>query len=258
MINEFFMKLFSDNNTSIMIEMFSIWHILYMVIIIGTAVALCFYLKDKSDDVKEKIVNRIAILLFASYMLDFFCMPLSEDKINIDKLPFHICTLSSILILFTRFNSRFKKFRAPVLILGLVGTLMYLCYPSSAFHDYSAFSYVVLQTFLYHGLLLIYGVVAIACKNVELNWKKFYEVPILMALMVVWASIGNAVYSKPDSPFDWAFIRGRNFPVFPENLNFLMPYAVIFAFVGSAALIYALVINLIPYLKAKLTKKQND
>ncbi len=258
-MNGFLVKLFSDNNTSINIEMFSIWHILYMLIIIGVAVALCFYLKGKSEEVIEKVVNRIAIILFATYILDFFCMPLSEDKINIDKLPFHICTLSSILILFSRFNKRLIKFRQPTLILGLVGTLMYLCYPSSAFHDYSAFSYVVLQTFLYHGLLLIYGVVALVSKNVKLEWKNFYETPILMALMVLWASLGNSVYSKAgDSGYDWAFIRGKNFPVFPENLNFLMPFAVIFAFVGSAALIYALVIHLIPYIKSKLSKKTTD
>ena len=256
MVNDFLLKVFSDENTSIMIEMFSIWHIIYMLIIIGVAVGLSLYLKGKGEDKIERVVNRIAVILFAVYMLDFFCMPLREDQINIDKLPFHICTLSSILILFTRFNKRFIKFREPVLAIGFVGTLMYLCYPSSAFHDYSAFSYVVLQTFAYHGLLLIYSVVALASKNVKLSWKKFYQVPILMALIIIWASIGNAVYSKSgDSGYDWAFIRGRNFPVFPENLNFLMPFGVFFAFVGSAALIYAVVINLIPYLKGKCCKK---
>ena len=79
---------------------------------------------------------------------------------NVDKLPFHICTLLCPVIAFTQFNKRFACIKEPVAFLSVISPLMYIVYPGSALGTESPFCYEIIQTFVYHGVLLAYCLIA--------------------------------------------------------------------------------------------------
>ena len=232
-MKEFFAWLFSQNNSNLKIGLFDGWHFLYLFIIFGGTVALSI-LGCKRPQRKQKLLEMMAYLTIGLYVIDFFIMPLSDsyNGISAYKLPFNICTIMAVLVPFVQFNPRFQKIRMPVVTLSIASSLMWMCYPGTALGGQPHFSYVIFQTFMYHGFLFCLGVLNLAygveVPDIRKIWKEF--VGILMIL--VWAAFGNAVY---DSGYNWFFIQTSIFPFLSDEI---MPVMVVASVFGVCLVIY--------------------
>ena len=162
-MKEFFAWLFSQNNSNLKIGLFDGWHFLYLFIIFGGTVALSI-LGCKKPQRKQKLLEMMAYLTIGLYVIDFFIMPLSDsyNGISAYKLPFNICTIMAVLVPFVQFNPSFQKIRMPVVTLSIASSLMWMCYPGTALGGQPPFSYVIFQTFMYHGFLFCWGVLNLA------------------------------------------------------------------------------------------------
>ena len=109
-MRDLFFKLFGDGEVTVDITLFSIWHFLYIILIIGLSIGAAFILRNKSDKAKRTTVSVLAILLAVSYFSDFFIHPFisGNGEMILDKLPFHICTLLAIFVPFAQFNKKFQ------------------------------------------------------------------------------------------------------------------------------------------------------
>ena len=232
-MKEFFAWLFSQNNSNLKIGLFDGWHFLYLFIIFGGTVALSI-LGCKKPQRKQKLLEMMAYLTIGLYVIDFFIMPLSDsyNGISAYKLPFNICTIMAMLVPFVQFNPSFQKIRMPVVTLSIASSLMWMCYPGTALGGQPPFSYVIFQTFMYHGFLFCWGVLNLAygveVPDIRKIWKEF--VGILMIL--VWAAFGNAVY---DSGYNWFFIQTSIFPFLSDEI---MPVMVVASVFGVCLVIY--------------------
>lgn len=245
-MRDLFFKLFGSGNASTEITLFSIWHILYFVLIVGLSIGGAFILKNKSDKAKKITLSVLAIALVISYLSDFFIQPFysSDGEMIIDKLPFHICTVLCPFVAFCQFNKKFSCLRETVASLSIVASLMYITYPGSALGGVAPWSYQVVQTFFYHGVLFAWGFLAVATKSVTLNFKNIWQPLVGIGAIALWATLGNSLYSSEAHHYDWFFLTGSTFPFIP---SWLMPIVVIVAVFGMVALIYTinLVVNTI-------------
>ena len=251
-MRNFFIKLFSTYESSLEITLFSIWHILFFVIIMAVAFSLAFYLKNKSEQQKVKVVNIVCIVAISLYVLDFFVMPIYRDTVDTDKLPFHFCTLTSILACFVQFNKKFNFMREPVTMLAIVAPLMYLVYPGSAIGDITPFCYKVLQTFIYHGMVFTWGLLSITTGATKLSIKRNWKALVLILCIILWAWIGNLTYSNEQHSYDWCFIMGGLFAFIPDPV---MPLAVVVAVFGMVNIIYGIYYATIKVMKNIELKK---
>ena len=175
-MREFLLKMFQWEGGP-EITLFSIWHIMYIVLIIGLTIGTAFIVKNKSEKLKRNILNILAVTAIAVYIADFFIMPLSGVGYGgyLDKLPFHICTFISIMIPFAQFSKSNNKvansFKEIVACLSIVASLMYMTYPGSALGDIGTFSYKVVQTFVFHGLVFAWGFMSLATGSISLKIK---------------------------------------------------------------------------------------
>lgn len=264
-MREFILWLFDDRATPCEIALFNFWHILYFVLIIGGIITAGVFLNRASVENQTKVFSILSIALCALYIFDYFAIPLYNTHtcddgtvlymLDVDKLPFHICTVLCPIVAFVQFNKKFDRFREPVAILAIVAPLMYLTYPGAAVGDLSAFCYKVLQTFIYHGTLLAWGYLNLATGTVKPRFKDCYKVLIGICLIAVWALIGNLTYGTAfdhsGSPhYDWFFLTGSTFPFVPKPL---MPFAVIVAVFGVALCVYGLY-YLVLHIQAKRAK----
>lgn len=238
-MRDILLGLLSTTRGQTSITLFSIWHIMYVVLILGIIFITVLLMKDKDEIRKKKLLNGMAVAVPAVYIADFFMMPLahSDFSIDVDKLPFHICTIMAFFIPFVQFNHRFKALKTPVVCLSLVASLMYITYPGTAIGDVLPWCYKVVQTFLYHGLMLGWGIMSLTLGGVRLRYRGIWKELIFILCMVAWASFGNAVYSTENHIYDWFFVNGVTFPFIPD---FLMIPTVIVAVFGMCALIYAI------------------
>ena len=240
-MRDFLIKVFGTTELGIEIGLFSIWHFLYIFLIAGAIVGAAFALRKRNDETKKKVLNIIAIVTLCLYIVDFFLQPFvtSDHELNIDKLPFHICTLMGIVAVFAQYSKK-EWFKELSVALAIAGSLMYLTYPGSALGGgKSPWCYKVIQTMVYHGMLLGWGVLNLTTKQVKLNWKNIWMSLVGILVITVWAAIGNFCYNEHwayGSPhFDWFFITGSTFPFVPTAL---MPFAVIVAVFGVIACVY--------------------
>lgn len=239
------------------IAFLSFFHILYLAIVIGLTIALAFYLNKNKDKMKPTL-RLMAYSLVILYVTDIFLQPFisSDFTMNIDKLPFHICTVLCPVVAFTEFNLKFDKIKEPVAILATVAPLMYLVYPGNAIGDISPFCYKIIQTFVYHGILFSWGVNTLASGQFVPNIKNCYKSLIGICMIAVWATVGNLSYNTsylgndPDaSHYDWFFLTGSTFSFIPP---YLMPLAVIAAVFGVVMCVYGLY-----YLYMHILSKRN-
>lgn len=233
-MKEFVTMLFSEKNSDRHIELFSIWHFMYLIIIIEGSIILALILSKRSQKAKEKAMRLFAYLTIGFYIADFFIMPLSDSYgiIGIDKLPFHICTLTGVFVPFAQFNEKFKPIKHVIVSLAVTSSLMWMCYPGSALGGQPPFSYIIFQTFMYHGFLFCWGFLNLALGEVKLSFKKIWMEACAIVLIMLWATFGNTVY--PNEP-NWLFLNRSIFPFLPDAY---MPFAVFFSIFGTCFLVY--------------------
>ncbi len=257
-MRDFFINLFETREEPFDITLYSVWHILYAVIIFAAIFGTAFYLRKKDASTKERVLNFIAFSLVVIYVADFFIQPLFRDgEMNVDKLPFHICTLLCPIVAFTQFNKRFANIKEPVAFLSIIAPLMYIVYPGSALGTESPFCYEIIQTFVYHGTLLAYGVLLLTTETVIPNIKNSYKALIGLCLTALWAAFGNIVYSEGGwgDGYDWFFITGLTFPFVPK---ILMPLTVVACTFGMVIIIYGLYYLTVHVLKRRAEKEQKQ
>ena len=233
-MQEFFARLFSENNSSLEIGLFDVWHFLYLFVIFGGTVLLSLLLKNKSEKSRKTTVNVFAYLTIGLYVADFFIMPLSDsyDGISTYKLPFNICTIMAVMVPFVQFNKRLCKIKGAVVTLSIASSLMWMCYPGSALGGQPPFSYIIFQTFMYHGFLFAWGVLNLSLGEIELNIKKIWKEFCGILMILVWAAFGNAIY---DGEQNWFFIESSIFPFLPDEI---MPLMVVAAVFGVCLVVY--------------------
>ena len=237
-MREFFAMLFSENTTSGTITPYSIWHFIYLFVIFGTAMLWTFLFKNKSQRAKDRTVKIVAYLTIGLYIADFFIMPLCDSygyEISAWKLPFNICTLMAIMVPFVQFNPKFKKIKTPVIVLSIAASLMWMIVPASALGGQPPLSYVVFQTFMYHGFLFCWGFLSLTLGENKLHikhcWKEFVGILIIFLI----ALFGNTVYPQD---YNWFFIRGNG--LIPGVNDFFMPIIVIAGVFAVCLCIYGI------------------
>jgi uncharacterized membrane protein YwaF len=254
--------IFKDRTTdTFSFKPFSICHILYLLIIIFAIVSVLVYFKNKDKEFKVKVVNYTLNTAFILYIADFFIMPLSQGEIAINKLPFHLCTLMSILCFISRHtkSKMFATYKNSFTLLGMIGALMYLVYPAGvrtgAGEYFDGYTYRIIQTVLYHGLMLAQGVFAIAYGDIELKWSNFKYDIIAILCIIIWAMFGNAAFTGTvygpcdcvegclemviiyDEEPNWFFVQHDPLYIFPNDTDsYYSPFIMISAITGMCAL----------------------
>jgi uncharacterized membrane protein YwaF len=202
-MRELFTKLFamSHFDSGIQITPFSGAHIVYMVLIFGGIVAGYLAFRNKTEEKKEKLLRLLAYALALSYFSDFFVHDFVYGGMNMDKLPFHICTVLCPLVLVAQFNRNGHKIAEPVAVLATLSPMMYLCYPASV-GDGEPWCYQAVQTMYYHGVLMAWGILTLALGAVKPLIRNCWKSAVLLICITLWAKLGNICME-----YNWFFLE---------------------------------------------------
>lgn len=239
---------------------FSLCHIIYFIIVVIAITLMTLAFKNKSKETQNKLINITVNIALCLYILDFLVMPFSMQQISQDKLPFHLCTLMSIMCYLSRNNKTFARFKTAFTLLGMIGAIAYLVYPAGVQNgagDYfDGYTYRIVQTVIYHGLMVAQGVFAIFYKEIDINWKNFkYDVYTVLGL-TVWSLLGNYTYTGRvvkqcdcsegceaiidvynNSP-NWFFTKHDVLYIISDEIDvYIAPFMMIVGIIGLSALV---------------------
>ncbi len=224
-INGILTNLLSDKKGGEIFHCFGLWHFIYIGLTLVVIIALGIYLKSRQKDKRKKIIDTIGTLAFIIYIADFFLMPLAYGEIDIEKLPFHICTAMCVLCYLERYSKLLTRFRLQLVTLGFISNLTYLIYPAGVmWHQVHPFSYRVVQTLIFHSVMTIYCTFVLCFDEYKFDIQKCYKELLVISGMTIWAVIGNTVYNSADRVYNWFFVIQDPFYIFSENISpYIMP-----------------------------------
>ena len=171
-------------------------------------------------------------------------MPFAYGEIDIEKLPFHICTVTCVLCFISRHVKALDAYRTHIALLAFISNLVYLIYPAGVmWHKVHPLSYRVVQTLLFHAIMTIYGLLVLLFDDKKIQWKHCYRDLILLGIITAWAVLGNALYNgtagEYDHFFNWFFVVRDPFYIFPENVApYVMPFLNVAVFFAVESAIY--------------------
>ena len=243
-MNGFLIKVFgwTGEDGKYAIEAFNVWHFIYIIIIAGAIIGAGFAMRGRKAETHKKVLNILSVCVLCWYIVNFFLQPFvrGNNQLNIDKLPFHICTLMSIVAVFAQFSKK-DWFKETSVTLAMAGALMYMTYPATAFGGAAPWSFKVIETMVYHSALLSWGILSLTTGQVKLHYKNMWMPLVGLVIIAVWATIGNVCYNVSylgdgeHSHYDWMFLTSSSFPFVPP---YIMPFAVIVCVYGVIACFY--------------------
>lgn len=239
--------IFADKEGGEIFTCFSLWHLFYILLVVAALTALLCFSVGKEQHTKDKILSTLVAIPFGLYILDFFLMPFAYGEIDVDKLPFHVCTVMCVMCFVSRQNNFLHKYRLHFALLGLLGNLTYLVYPAGVmWYEIHPLSYRAVQTLLFHGSMVIYGVFALLHDRERLELKRCYRDVAILGVLTVWAMLGNAFYSGEagdySHDFNWFFLKADPLDLFSESIAlYIMPWLNIIVFFAMEVLVYLLV-----------------
>lgn len=240
----FLSQLLSDRKGGVVFSCFGVWHWLYLLVIFGAIALVLFRLKGRSAQAKDRAVRGAISCAFGLYIADFFLMPFAYGEIDLEKLPFHICTVTCVLCFLSRHNAFLGRFRTSFAVLGLASNLIYVIYPAGVgWYQIHPLSYRVVQTLLFHGLMTAYGLFVLAFEEEKLEWKHCRRELVILVGMVVWAVLGNTLYNGTygdyDHFFNWFFVVRDPFYLLSEAVApYIMPFVIVLVMFAAVLLVY--------------------
>lgn len=223
----FLSEILSDKKGETEFSCFGTWHLCYLLIVAVVITVVAIYTGKKEKEKSQKLSTYFLNGAFGLYIADFFLMPFAYGEIDIEKLPFHVCTAMCVMCFLSRHNAFLKKFRLQFAMLGFVSNLVYLIYPAGLmWYQVHPLSYRVIQTLLFHGAMTGYGLLVLLFEADKREWKKDL---IVLSAMTAWALLGNTLYNGQawgkTRFFNWFFVVRDPFYILPENIApIIMPF----------------------------------
>lgn len=246
MMYAFFSELLSDKKGGTIFSCFGPWHLCYLFVALAVAVIALVYLKKKDKEGKRKASSLLINCAFGLYIADFFLMPFAYGEIDVEKLPFHACTAMCVMCFWSRHNAFLGRYKRQFAMLGFISNLVYLIYPAGLmWYQVHPFSYRVIQTLLFHGLMTIYGLVVLVFDDVKFDRKLCYRNLGVIVCMTIWALLGNTLYNGQawgkTNNFNWFFVTQDPFYILPKNIApYIMPFLNIVVFFAVEMMVYAI------------------
>lgn len=234
-------ELLSDHKGDVVFSCFGLWHLCWLIGAAIAAVAAVFYLRKKGHPARQRFTMGFLHFAFALYIADFFLMPFAYGEIDVEKLPFHVCTTMCVMCFWSRHNGFFGKFAPQFALLGFVSNLVYLIYPAGVmWHQVHPLSYRVIQTLLFHAVMTLYGLLALSFDPMPINRTQLRRNFAVILLMTQWAMLGNALYAD-HYRYNWFFVTRDPFNLLPERIApYIMPLVNIVLFFLAELLVCAM------------------
>lgn len=243
----FLQNLLEDKFEGELFAMFTLPHLFFIFLIAAVVAAVLLISRKKGIAVLERSTRFLISLAFGLYMADFFLMPFAYGVIDIDKLPFHVCTSMCVMCFLSYHVPALEKFKLSFVLLGLISNVVYVVYPAGImWSGVTPYCYRAIQTLLFHSVMTMFGILMLVKEFRNFDIMKWYLDLVPIVALTVWALIGNYSYSGDygdhTHDFNWFFLKYDPLGIFPVSLSpYIMPFVNIAVFFAAEMLIHLVI-----------------
>jgi len=236
-------ELLADRTGGVTFSCFGVWHLCYLLLAIAILSFAVARACKATPEQRRRIAQRFLHTAFILYIADFFLMPFAYGEIDVEKLPFHLCTAMCVLSFMSHRNTFLGKYRSQFALYGLLSNLIYLIYPAGLmWYAVHPLSYRVLQTLLFHGSMAGYGLLVLLFDQTTAEQTSWRRDLLVIVCMTLWALLGNFLYTGEawghTQFINWFFVLRDPFYLLPQELGvFVMPPLNVLLFFSAARLV---------------------
>lgn len=199
---------------------FCAMHIIFIVImclwIIGS-----FFLFRKYKTFAHKLTVFLCYFMMISRVGRMILLWATGTESFVEVWPWHLC--HAMAFAFPAFYlTNTKKFFFPILVITFFGGLLTFIFGD--YYHFGIFTFLDIESILLHFMMSTVVVSAIATKHFEIKLKESWQIPVVLALVIINASIGNLLCPTKN----YLFLRenGLPFNLFPGHSH-LYTYAIL-------------------------------
>ena len=195
--------------------MFSIQHMIWMVISVAIIVGLVIALKKKRPPLRAALSTAFLICVASELIKVFSCIemiPSSDGSIlypylELQHLPFHLCSIQILMILYCRFakgdilkspsKQYILRFMYPTCVIGAAFAIILPSIFSTTITVEQAFTHpIAYQTFIYHSMLIAFGIYIPMSDEVRFSWKTYRNTMVFLGLITFMALYLNSLFAS--------------------------------------------------------------
>lgn len=172
---------------------FSLWHFLFLgMLVIGIVVMLQYY-KGRSDEQKRKFQIHMAMYFLAEEALyTLWLLFTCHHGLLLEIIPLQLCSLCVYVSIITVYTKRSDL----QFFCGIVDTLAGLAallYPANITELYPVFSYRTINFFMLHGAFVLFGFIQLQERSL-LIYKNITRCTFMLTIMFTTAFLANIVF----------------------------------------------------------------
>lgn len=220
-------------------------HIILMVAL-GVWLISFIFIAFKHPNFAKKFGAVLAIIMSVLRIIRMIVQVASGKYTFVEALPWHLCHIMCFALTIIYFIKP-TRFSLPILCLSVLGGVMTFIFGN--YYYTNVLTFYMIESIILHFCLPTVVICYIASRKPKYNWKSIIEVPIVLAVLCGWASIGNAIF--PEQNFMYIKHNGLPFNLFGDA-HFIWTYLVI------AVIIVGLVAATYFVIKAIKKRKQQN
>ena len=199
--------------------------ILWITLIIISTIALYKFCRNNKIKGKKLIkilmISMLIVRIIVQIIKSVVGYSLPKGR---DLIPGQMCTILIYVLPLTILGD-WKKIKAPVFVLSMMGALM--TFLINDYFNSSFLSFYTLEGIWAHTMLWIVPIAMIGLEEFRLEFKKIWQIIIAMLLLIVWATFLNKVLFKNYNP-NYLYLERNMLPGQIGGKYFFFIYAIIF------------------------------
>ena len=222
---------------------FSIGHIILLVVSFSCIVlALFFTRKFSKDKVKKTIKISTVVLWILEIIKIVFNISIGTAKNPNNYIPLYYCSLILYAGIFSGFcKGKIKRIGDVFISTGaIIGGLFFLFCPNTSLPAYQMFHYISIQSFVFHGTMLYLGILTNITGYVDL---RLGDIRYYAALLLVMCSVSVAVNKILGTNFMFISNDFPNTPIgtiYKCTGKLFTPFMILIQTIGPFYVIYGL------------------
>ncbi|MBQ6324156.1 MAG: YwaF family protein [Bacilli bacterium] len=174
-------------------NLFSLGHIIWLLIITDICIFVYRRYKKASKKDIDKFRKTCALILFILEYVKLIIVALMYPALIDSYIPIHLCSFAGFFIIFDALWPNNKLINSWWLYIffpcGLLGVLS----PSTT---YPWFNFFAIHEFLFHGLLIVYGIFKMAIGEGEATYSGLWKSSLFIAIVMIPIYYIDVIFDK--------------------------------------------------------------
>lgn len=189
---------FAPRNKETALGMYSTLYFVALAVCIVLIIIVLIISRKMNKKQVHNTISIIGVFLWITEIIKMIFTGVTYGINKVDFIPLYFCSMfmyACVLVMFK--NKNLKNTGLSFMFFGgIIGAIVFFCYPDACVPNYPLFHYMTLRTFIYHSLMIYTGFLIVLTGFYKPDIKHFLHYSIALVITFFCAYIINRIFDK--------------------------------------------------------------